>query len=272
MAELKAHPVADLFPMLAAEELQELADDIKTRGLLQPIMVDAEGQILDGRNRLAACKLAGVEPVFEHYLGDDPDGYAVAVNVARRMITKGQKAMIIVEAGDNNYQAAGVSRQYTAWARTVKQYTPALVAAVIAGSLSLKDAYDSALRAKKEAEEHAEQMIALRAEAPDLAARVEDETDKMTVAEATTLMEARRSEEDKKRRDEEAQRRHEERTATHQLCDVVVTLSQMEDFDTGTKYNPEDALPGRAVTREILFGASRAIGQLIDIWEERNLP
>ena len=64
MSELAVHPVAALFPMLADDEIEELAADIKARGLLQPIVLDAEGRVLDGRNRLAACEIAGVEPTF----------------------------------------------------------------------------------------------------------------------------------------------------------------------------------------------------------------
>jgi ParB-like chromosome segregation protein Spo0J len=48
MSELAVHPVAALFPMLAGDELEELAADIKARGLLQPIVLDAEGRVLDG--------------------------------------------------------------------------------------------------------------------------------------------------------------------------------------------------------------------------------
>jgi hypothetical protein len=58
------------------DELHELAADIKERGLLQPIILDAKGRIFDGRNRLAACEIVGVEPQFETYEGDDTDGYA----------------------------------------------------------------------------------------------------------------------------------------------------------------------------------------------------
>jgi len=60
--------------MLADDELDELAADIKARGLLQPIVLDAEGRVLDGRNRLAACKKAGVKPDFITYADGDPDG------------------------------------------------------------------------------------------------------------------------------------------------------------------------------------------------------
>ncbi len=64
--------MAALFPTLSAEELEELAADIKERGLIHPIVLDAEGRVLDGRNRLAACEIAEVEPRFTTYEGEDP--------------------------------------------------------------------------------------------------------------------------------------------------------------------------------------------------------
>jgi ParB-like chromosome segregation protein Spo0J len=72
MSELAVHPVAALFPMLADDELDELAASIKANGLLQPIVLDKDGAILDGRHRLKACGKAGVKPRFETYKGDDP--------------------------------------------------------------------------------------------------------------------------------------------------------------------------------------------------------
>jgi hypothetical protein len=92
------HPAADLFPMMAAEELKDLAADITNRGLLQAIVLDAEGRILDGRNRHAACGIAGVEPRFTTYEGDDPVGYVLAANIARRHMSKGQQAMVVALA------------------------------------------------------------------------------------------------------------------------------------------------------------------------------
>jgi hypothetical protein len=84
MSELAVHPVAALFPMLADDELEELAADIKERGLLQPIVLDADGRVLDGRNRLAACEIAGVEPRFITYEGNDPYGDGFSLNRRRR--------------------------------------------------------------------------------------------------------------------------------------------------------------------------------------------
>ena len=44
------HPVADIFPMLPQKEIEELAEDIKSTGLLESIWL-YDGKIIDGRNR-----------------------------------------------------------------------------------------------------------------------------------------------------------------------------------------------------------------------------
>ena len=65
--KLEFHPVADLFPLLQGEAFQKLVADIQQNGLLEPILVDAERRIIDGRNRYLACLQAGVEPRFTEW-------------------------------------------------------------------------------------------------------------------------------------------------------------------------------------------------------------
>lgn len=210
---MKVHPVADLFPMLADDELKELAEDIKQRGLLQPIVVDEDGVVLDGRNRLAACKLAGVQPTFQQYDGGDPDGYALAVNVTRRHLSKGQKAMVAVEARflkNENTTAQGlaldageVSSGYIGQALMVHKFAPDLVPLVISGALPLNEAYASARERKRSAAEKARKRERINREAPDLSARVDDEKDKLTLDEAVTLLDGRQTEEKRRAQEQE---------------------------------------------------------------------
>jgi len=93
---MKTHPVAQLFPMLSSSELQEMADSIKKEGLLNPC-VRQNDTLLDGRNRIAACKLAGVEPHYTEYTGDSPVAFIIGANLARRHLEKGQKIALAIE-------------------------------------------------------------------------------------------------------------------------------------------------------------------------------
>lgn len=100
MKELIAHPLANLFPLMEGAALEELAEDIKERGQLEPIVIH-EGSILDGRNRYLACQMAGVEPktvdlsaiLTEH----TPEEFVWSVNVERRQLTAGQRAAIALK-------------------------------------------------------------------------------------------------------------------------------------------------------------------------------
>ena len=96
--ELKPHPLAECFPMLSDSELQELANDIKANGLRHDIVL-FEGQIIDGRNRYAACQIEKIpiEDRLVNYEGPDPIGYVISVNLRRRHLDTGQRAAIVSE-------------------------------------------------------------------------------------------------------------------------------------------------------------------------------
>jgi hypothetical protein len=118
----KVHPAADLFPMLPQDELKKLGEDIKQRGLEEPITLWSEDKesdvyLLDGRNRLDAMELVGMETFYEYEgeyhvkAGDfhrwvsaqerrysiDPYALAISRNIHRRHLTKEQKADLIVQ-------------------------------------------------------------------------------------------------------------------------------------------------------------------------------
>lgn len=91
------HPAAHLFPLMADEDLLALAHDIRRHGLREPI-VTLDGALLDGRNRLRACELTGVEPRFEEARLDglSPTEYVVSLNLHRRHLTIAQRAALAV--------------------------------------------------------------------------------------------------------------------------------------------------------------------------------
>lgn len=91
------HPLADLFPMLPDDDLEALAESIAEHGQRDPIILDADGRLIDGRNRLAACERAGVKPAFMT-LGSLKEESAVAAfindkNTERRHLSPGQRAV-----------------------------------------------------------------------------------------------------------------------------------------------------------------------------------
>lgn len=89
--QVSVHPAADAFPMHGEDELNRLAVDIAQHGLKHPIVMTSDGQVLDGRNRLAACRLVKVKPEFVTYDGE-PWAYSRSVNLNVRTMSTGQKA------------------------------------------------------------------------------------------------------------------------------------------------------------------------------------
>ena len=211
------HESADVFPMLPEDELQELAVDIKTNGLIHPIVLDDAGTLIDGGNRLAACRIAGVEPTYASLNGSDPVAYILSANIARRNLTKGQRAMAVAKLllSSNGSQAegaqsSGVSQQRVSQANTVIRNAPELADAVMAGTMPLNDAYAQARQRKDEKETRQEQamrterdLAALRIHAPDLADLVAEERIPLRDAVAA-----------KRQRDEEERREREDVTQT----------------------------------------------------------
>jgi len=147
--------------MLAEDDLRRLADDIKANGLLYPIITDPDGRIIDGRNRLAACQIAGVRPRFEEY-GGDPIPRILSVNNERRHMTTGQRAMAtaltLAESGNRRngrWKRGSIPDAITeignsTWANVMKQagvvldHAHELAAQVVSGELALSAAYQQA--------------------------------------------------------------------------------------------------------------------------------
>lgn len=102
---METHELANLFPLLGDDQLNRLASDIKTKGQQFAIVLDQHGRLVDGRNRLAACKLAGVEPltVTRHFASDlEVLDFIVSANDIRRHLNETQRGMIAAKIATLN--------------------------------------------------------------------------------------------------------------------------------------------------------------------------
>jgi ParB-like chromosome segregation protein Spo0J len=251
------HPVASLFPMMDQDGLRELAADITTRGQLQPIILDGQGRILDGRNRWAACQIAGAEPVTEVYEGADPAGYALAVNLERRSLTPSQRHMIREmarrQAERSKVQISTSDRDSKSLseAATVLDHAPDLASLVAAGQLKLYQAVQEARERKARAKALTGHREQLGATAPDLAERVDDDGDSLTLSEAMAIMDSRRTEQERARAKAEQDLAEQKRDA-RELLDRIVRLTLPASPSTGwieswaEMIGPDDLLAAQA--------------------------
>lgn len=279
-----------MIPLLDEDDQAALAHDIQENGLLQPIVLDHQGRILDGRGRLAACEHIGIEPSFVTYDGASTNTYSLSVNLKRRSYTKGQSAMITVKARSvlgfevcpetgqedcpDQGQGArpekgqtvrdlgeqlGVARAVIGRASIVWQHAPDLVEAVISGAIGLDGAYNTAREKKAQADSAESQLARLHAEDPRLADRVVQ--GELTLQGAWAERRARLEEDIRQRR-----------VATQLLCEILPSLAQIRGSRTFALYDPEFAPPGRSVTRETIEHAATALNEMASAWQERDLP
>ena len=85
---------ANLFPQASPGDYQAVLASIEEIGQQEPI-VRRDGQVIDGRTRLRACRELGIEPRFIELDADvDALQYVVAKNLARRHLDASQRAVI----------------------------------------------------------------------------------------------------------------------------------------------------------------------------------
>jgi len=167
---VKIHPSLNILPLMNKDEMTGLVKSIKRNGLRMPVIVDASGVLVDGRCRLMACELAGIQPRFETLPeGADPLDWICGTNILRQSYGTQQIAMARAllgqegEAGDTSLaQACIVARHSKALARRVMDH------------LTLGEALEQVKRDENAASVTKAKAVQLRRLAPALADRVSD--------------------------------------------------------------------------------------------------
>jgi len=148
------HPLADALPELSAEDLEALAASIADRGQQIPAIQDASGRILDGRHRLTACLMAGIEPRIEtrNVEGAEALRLVADLNATRRHLSASQRALAAARAhacAPSISQGAlasawGVSRRSVSYAlELLAADDPDLISDVEAGIAGLRPAVEA---------------------------------------------------------------------------------------------------------------------------------
>jgi len=165
---MKFHDIANVWPLMDDDKLDELVADIRSNGLINPIWT-FDGKILDGRNRYRACLIANVKPVFREYTGNEPTAFAVSLNDRRRHMGKSALAAVAVElepyfAVDAKRRQAEQAKRNQPQAQKVEKLPPiekAKAREEAAKSVGVNDRYVSdAKKVKTEAPEVFERLKA----------------------------------------------------------------------------------------------------------------
>ena len=90
----EVHEAAELFPLITGTAFEYFVMDMITNGQMEPVVLDRNGKIIDGRNRARAFERMGKKPNVKVYDGDDVLQYVISQNLHRRDLTDSQRAMI----------------------------------------------------------------------------------------------------------------------------------------------------------------------------------
>lgn len=194
---MKAHPAAELFPLMTISELQELVEDMRAHGQTFPV-VAYKGQILDGRNRWLACEQLGLTPWVTEYDGDDPISFVISVNLKRRHLTGTQRAQVALKAVPL-YEKAAKERQrnggryFGNHPKPDKQLPPALEEA--ASGRHHGEAVEQAAKAMDVSPSYVASAKRIATQAPDLHQQVQE--GKLSIATAERHLKQRNREQGK---------------------------------------------------------------------------
>jgi hypothetical protein len=94
VARYTLHEACKAWPPMSDAELAALRDDIRINGQHEPIALTPAGLLIDGQNRVLACKRVDVKPTTFVFEGD-PWIYSISKNARRRHMSVDRIAMTV---------------------------------------------------------------------------------------------------------------------------------------------------------------------------------
>ncbi len=114
-----------LLPPLTADEYESLKQNIKDRGVLQPVVVDEHGDIVDGHHRAQVCDELGIEYpriVVEGLTEIEKVEQALVLNLGRRHLTQEQRRDLVVKLSGDGHSVRWIAKATGISKSTVGRY------------------------------------------------------------------------------------------------------------------------------------------------------
>ena len=93
---LERHPLSSAYPDIPDAELEQIQESVEQQGFTNPNVWLLDGMVLDGWHRYRiARRMSRMDDLdFLDYEGDDPVGFVISLNDARRHLDASQRAVV----------------------------------------------------------------------------------------------------------------------------------------------------------------------------------
>ena len=93
---LERHPLSSAYPDIPDAELEQIQESVEQQGFTNPNVWLLDGMVLDGWHRYRiARRMSRMDDLdFLDYEGDDPVGFVISLNDARRHLDASQRAIV----------------------------------------------------------------------------------------------------------------------------------------------------------------------------------
>ena len=112
-------------PSLNLDEYEALRESIRENGVIESILVDEEGNVIDGHHRLKACEELGIECPKRVLLGlsdEQKQDLSLELNLHRRQLTKEQKKEIAANLREQGWTQERIGKALGVTQRTVSNW------------------------------------------------------------------------------------------------------------------------------------------------------
>ena len=114
-------------PSLNLDEYEALRESIREKGVIESILVDEEGNIIDGHHRLKACEELGIECPKRALLGlsdEQKQDLSLDLNLHRRQLTKEQKKELAGSLRERGWTQERIGKALGVTQQTISNWLP----------------------------------------------------------------------------------------------------------------------------------------------------